>query len=168
MPEDLTAESVKKALEDVRDPSAAGGKTLVESGLLRVLVDGAHARITVETGGNDETRAGLEKEVRERIGRMLPSVQKLDVVFSKGLGSRDITSEDPLLGVRNLVMVLAGKGASASRPSPPTSPWRSPVRGCAWGCSMPTSMARACPPCSVSRGAQWRWAARSNRSSASG
>jgi len=112
MPENAepTVEALRAALKELRDPSSASTKPLVETGQLRVIADGGHVRVTVETGGNEDTRASLEKNVRELVSAKFPAVHRLDVVFSQGVGARDITSEDPLPGVRNLVMVMAGKG----------------------------------------------------------
>jgi ATP-binding protein involved in chromosome partitioning len=113
MPQAPTAESVLAALKDVRDPSAAGGKSLVEAGRLRALVsdkDGAtKVKLTVETGGNDETRTTLDRALRERLATVAPDLT-VEVAFVQSVGSREITSEDPLPGVRNLVLVMAGKG----------------------------------------------------------
>ena len=104
-----TAESIVAALKEVRDPSASGSKTLVEAGRLRALmVDGA-AKITVETGGNDETRATLERAIRETMSTVAPSLA-LSISFVRAVASREITSEDPLPGVKNLLLVMAGKG----------------------------------------------------------
>ena len=105
-----TAELVTAALKDVRDPSSASPKSLVEGGLLRALVDGVHARVTIETGGSEDTRAKIEGEVRKLVTEKVPALEKLDVVFRSGTGTREITSEDPLPGVKNVVLVMSGKG----------------------------------------------------------
>ncbi|GAC1353016.1 MAG: Mrp/NBP35 family ATP-binding protein [Polyangiales bacterium] len=106
----VSADSVRDALKSVRDPSSSLNKPLIESGLLRVVADGGHVRVTIETGGNDVTRANIETEVRALVAAKEQGIHRLDVVFSAGAGSRDITSEDPIPGVRNVVMVMAGKG----------------------------------------------------------
>ena len=105
-----TAELVHQALAAVRDPSSASPKSLVDAGLLHAVVDGVHARVTIETGANDETRAKLEAEVRRLLAAALPRLDKVDVVLRSHTGAREITSEDPLPGVKNLVLVMSGKG----------------------------------------------------------
>lgn len=53
--------------------------------------------------------------------------------------------------IRHVVAVASGKGASASRPSRPTSPWRCATWATASACSMPTSTDPRSPGCSASR-----------------
>jgi ATP-binding protein involved in chromosome partitioning len=105
-----TVETVLAALKELRDPSAAGNPSLVDAGRLRVATDGASIRLTVETGGSEETRGAIEMAARDALSKAFPGVQRLDVKFTQQTGAREITSEDPLPGVRNLVLVMAGKG----------------------------------------------------------
>jgi ATP-binding protein involved in chromosome partitioning len=94
-----------EALKDLVDPSSANPQSLLDSDRLRVRQDGDSVRVVIETGGNDDTKKALEAQVRAK----LPG-QKVDVKFVQQTGSRQITSEDPIAGVRNLLLVLAGKG----------------------------------------------------------
>ena len=105
-----TVELVVQALKELRDPSSAMPKSLVDGGSLHALVDGVHARVTIETGANEETRATIEKDARAMLAEKLPALEKVDVVFRSHAGHREITSEDPLPGVKNLVLVMSGKG----------------------------------------------------------
>lgn len=105
-----TVETVLAALKELRDPSAAGNPALVDAGRVRVSTDGITVRLTIESGGSDETRGAIEMAARDAISKAFPSVQKLEVKFTQQTGSREITSEDPLPGVKNLVLVMAGKG----------------------------------------------------------
>src|SRR5689334_16141246 len=106
-----TVELVQLALKDVRDPSSASSKTMVEAGTLRVLVEGtpAKARIVVETGANDETRKQIEALILSSLSdkNVVPE-GGVEVMFRAATGARDITSEDPLPGVKNLVLVMSG------------------------------------------------------------
>jgi ATP-binding protein involved in chromosome partitioning len=104
-----TVEALTEALRDLRDPSSSSSKSLVEAGQLHALVDGVHARITVETGASAETREKIEAELRAKL-KALPLLEKVDVIFRATSGAREITSEDPLPGVKNLVLVMSGKG----------------------------------------------------------
>ncbi|MGZ3422477.1 MAG: Mrp/NBP35 family ATP-binding protein [Polyangiales bacterium] len=105
-----TVESVTLALKELRDPSAAGEQTLVDAGRVRVSTDGVSVRVTIESGANEETRGAIEMAARAAISKAFPGIQKLEIKFTQQTGSREITSEDPLPGVKNLVLVMAGKG----------------------------------------------------------
>ena len=106
-----TVELVKEALADVRDPSSASDKAMVEAGTLRVLVENDRGRIVVETGANDETRQALERSILAKLGEKgVAFPAGVEVIFRAATGARDITSEDPLPGVKNLVLVMSGKG----------------------------------------------------------
>jgi ATP-binding protein involved in chromosome partitioning len=105
-----TVESVLSALAELRDPSAAGDQTLVAAGRVRVSTDGVSVRVTIESGANEETRGAIEMAARDAIAKAFPGVQRLEIKFTQQTGSREITSEDPLPGVKNLVLVMAGKG----------------------------------------------------------
>ncbi len=105
-----TVESVLAALNELRDPSAAGNPSLVEVGRVRVATDGVSVRLTIETGANDETRGAIEMAARDALAKAFPGLKSLEVKFTQQTGSREITSEDPLPGVKNLILVMAGKG----------------------------------------------------------
>jgi ATP-binding protein involved in chromosome partitioning len=103
-----TVDNVKAALSNVRDPSA-NDLALVEAGRVRVVIQGRQIKVTVETGANEASQSSIEAQIRAALeGRI--AVEELRIVFSQGTGSREITSEDPLPGVKNLLMVVAGKG----------------------------------------------------------
>ncbi|MBI2395316.1 MAG: Mrp/NBP35 family ATP-binding protein [Deltaproteobacteria bacterium] len=108
-----TADSILAALAELRDPSAAGNPQLVAAGRVRVVLHpgtGVSVRLTIETGAGDDTRGAIEVAARDAIHQAFPGVSKLEVKFVQQSGSREITSEDPLPGVKNLILVMAGKG----------------------------------------------------------
>jgi ATP-binding protein involved in chromosome partitioning len=108
-----TVELVQQALKDVRDPSSASQKAMVEAGTLRVLVEGdpAKVRLVVETGANEETRKQIEALILASLkDKSVTAGGGVEVMFRAATGARDITSEDPLPGVKNLVLVMSGKG----------------------------------------------------------
>jgi len=105
-----TVDSVLATLKELRDPSAAGNPSLVDAGRVRVATDGVNVRVTIETGAGEETRGAIEMAARDAISKAFPGVSKLDIAFTQQTGAREITSEDPLPGVRNLILVMAGKG----------------------------------------------------------
>ncbi|MBL8716172.1 MAG: P-loop NTPase [Myxococcales bacterium] len=102
-----TPATVLTALEGLQDPSAR--VALVEAGRLRAVVEGHGIRVTVETGANEDTRAGIEAEARATLAKAFPDAA-VTLRFVQATGTREITSEDPLPGVKNLVLVMAGKG----------------------------------------------------------
>src|SRR5438067_2516052 len=102
-----TVELVQNALRSVRDPSSASQKSMVEAGTLRVLVEGdpAKARIVVESGANEETRKQIESLILSSLKDANVALGGgVEVMFRAATGARDITSEDPLPGVKNLVL----------------------------------------------------------------
>jgi ATP-binding protein involved in chromosome partitioning len=105
-----TVDSVLSALKELRDPSAAGNPSVVDAGRVRVATDGVNVRVTIETGASEENRGAMEMAARDAISKAHPGISKLEIVFTAQTGSREITSEDPLPGVKNLVLVMAGKG----------------------------------------------------------
>ncbi|MFI5302675.1 MAG: hypothetical protein ACHREM_31690, partial [Polyangiales bacterium] len=96
-----TVDLVLQALAPLRDPSAQGTKTLVEAGRVKVAANGPKVRVTIESGAGEETRASLEREARALIEARDLGLEGLEVVFTQSVGSREITSEDPLPGVKN-------------------------------------------------------------------
>lgn len=105
-----TVESVLATLKELRDPSAAGNPSVVDAGRVRVATDGVSVRLTIETGAGEDTRGAMEMAARDAINKAFPGLSKLEVAFTQHTGTREITSEDPLPGVRNLILVMAGKG----------------------------------------------------------
>lgn len=108
-PTPATVLSALAGLHDSSAKSAGGGLPLVEAGRVRATVDGQAVRLTVETGGNEETRAQIEEDARRLLATAFPAAT-LTVRFTQATGTREITSEDPLPGVKNVLLVMAGKG----------------------------------------------------------
>ncbi len=105
----LDVDSVLSALGPLRDPSSASAKGLVEGGLLRAALEAETVRVSIESGASEETRTKIEAEARALLAATFPTAT-VEVVFRSATGSREITSEDPLPGVKNLVLVMSGKG----------------------------------------------------------
>lgn len=105
-----TVDSVLQALADLRDPSAAGNPELVAAGRVRVNTDGVNVRVTIESGASEDNRGAMEMAARDALSKAFPGLSKLEIKFVQQTGAREITSEDPLPGVKNLILVMAGKG----------------------------------------------------------
>jgi ATP-binding protein involved in chromosome partitioning len=114
----LTPEIVKAALADVKDPIQS--KSLEELGLVRqVLVTGSHVRVTLglyaevrslpEEPGDAAFRAEVGTRVRATLGK-LDGVTGVELMWSEELPGRAIAAGDPCPEVKNIILVMSGKG----------------------------------------------------------
>jgi ATP-binding protein involved in chromosome partitioning len=109
---------VKAALAAVKDP--VEGKSLEALGLIRdVFVSGGHVRVTLglfpenrslpEAPGDADFRAKMGREVREVLGK-LAGVTSAEVLWNEELPGRAIAADDPIPEVKNVILVMSGKG----------------------------------------------------------
>jgi len=114
----LTPELVKTALADVKDPIQS--KSLDELGLIRqVLVTGTNVRVTLglfaevrgepEAPGDAAFRAEVGQRVRAVLGK-LDGVTGVELLWSEELPARAIAADDPCPEVKNIILVMSGKG----------------------------------------------------------
>jgi ATP-binding protein involved in chromosome partitioning len=104
----LTREAVLSALASVEDP--AFHKPMLELGtLLDVVVEGDQVRASVRLSAPSDE---LQLEIRSRIQAALKSLSVGQLVLDWDLQvpTRDIGGEDPIPHVRNVLMVMSGKG----------------------------------------------------------
>jgi ATP-binding protein involved in chromosome partitioning len=104
----LTREAVLSALASVEDP--AFHKPMLELGtLLDVIVEGDQVRASVRLSAPSDE---LQLEIRARIQAALKSlaVGQLVLDWDLQVPTRDIGGEDPIPHVRNVLMVMSGKG----------------------------------------------------------
>jgi ATP-binding protein involved in chromosome partitioning len=104
-----TPDSIREVLASVIDPEL--GQPLTALPLLKdIAVDGGAVRVTV---GLDEIGAGR----REQLGALIrqaaakaPGVQSVEVRWAQTLPDRVVSPDDPLPTVKNVVLVMSGKG----------------------------------------------------------
>ena len=114
----ITPEIVKAALATVKDP--VEGQSLEKLGLIRqVLVTGTNVRVTLglfaevrsepEAPGDADFRAKVGARVRETLGK-LDGVTGIELMWSEELPGRAIAGDDPCPEVKNIILVMSGKG----------------------------------------------------------
>jgi ATP-binding protein involved in chromosome partitioning len=104
----ITPEVVKSALAAVKDPIQS--KSLAELDLVRqVLVTGTNVRVTPEAPGDAAFRSEVGKRVRETLGK-LEGVTGVELLWSEELPTRPIAGDDPCPEVKNIILVMSGKG----------------------------------------------------------
>jgi len=114
----ITPEVVKSALAAVKDPIQS--KSLAELDLVRqVLVTGTNVRVTLglfaevrsepEAPGDAAFRSEVGKRVRETLGK-LEGVTGVELLWSEELPTRPIAGDDPCPEVKNIILVMSGKG----------------------------------------------------------
>jgi ATP-binding protein involved in chromosome partitioning len=105
---DATIEGVIAALERVEDPELH--RPLKEIAFVRdVSVDGDRAKVTiVTTTPKTPSRAGIEREVRAALAAA--GVASVEITFDVEVPTRNILADDPCPSVKNIVLVMSGKG----------------------------------------------------------
>jgi ATP-binding protein involved in chromosome partitioning len=113
-----TREEVKTALALVKDPFES--KSLEALGLIRdILVTGGNVRVTLglfqenrnepEAPGDGEFRAKVGAQVRDVVGK-IEGVSGVEVLWNEELPTRTIAADDPIPEVKNIILVMSGKG----------------------------------------------------------
>jgi len=102
--------AVRTALEAVRDP--VFDKSLGELGTLRELaVDGAKVRATIRLSSPAEgVRQTVEADARRALEGLGVRESDATLTFDVQVPTRDVLGQDPVPGVRNVVLVMSGKG----------------------------------------------------------
>jgi ATP-binding protein involved in chromosome partitioning len=107
MPE-ITESRIREALGAVLDPTFE--KPMLEIGTLSdIRVTGGHVELTAELASPSEA---VKESARERIRAALEviGVANADVTWKVRVPSREVLGDDPVPGVRNVVLVMSGKG----------------------------------------------------------
>jgi ATP-binding protein involved in chromosome partitioning len=104
----VTQESVLAALSEVEDPTF--NRPMLELGTLSdVIVEGnqVHASVRLTSPSDD-----LQLEIRKRIhGALSPlGIEQIALDWDLQVPTRDVGQEDPIPGVRNVILVMSGKG----------------------------------------------------------
>ncbi len=104
----LTIETARRALEQVQDPELS--RSLPDAGMVRdvVVADGA-ATITVDlTTPACPYKARIESDVRAALAAA--GATSVTVKWGTRMTTRNILSDDPCPSVKNIVLVMSGKG----------------------------------------------------------
>src|SRR5262245_3017036 len=103
---ELTRESVLSALRSVIDPVFE--KPMLEIGTLDVAIDNGHVRASVRLASpSAKVRAQVEERVAEALA---PLGVPIDLHFEAQVPTREVMGDDPIPGVKNVVLVMSGKG----------------------------------------------------------
>ncbi len=113
-----TPEEIKAALSSVKDPIQS--KSLYELEIVRsVAVFGETVRVTLglhpevrnepESPEDAPFRSAVGASVRAALSK-LPGVTAVEVLWSEELPGRTITADDPCPEVKNIILVMSGKG----------------------------------------------------------
>jgi ATP-binding protein involved in chromosome partitioning len=109
----LAIEQVTAALSAIEDPFT--GKGLSELGAIKdVALDGPQVRLTIElpkTEGEPSgpRRAELGARIRSGIEK-LDGVSGVEVRWKEDVAERVVTADDPIPQVKNVILVMSGKG----------------------------------------------------------
>ncbi len=109
----LAIEQVTAVLSAIEDPST--GKRLAELAAVKdVALDGAHVRLTVELPKadgqpSDSRRAELGARIRSAIEK-LDGVAGVEIRWKEDVVERVVTADDPIPEVKNVILVMSGKG----------------------------------------------------------
>ena len=114
----LTPEAVKTALSLVKDPVQS--KSLYDLEIVRgVAVMGTTVRVTLglypevrsepEAPGDASFRSEVGARVRTELGK-LEGVTGVEVLWKEELPTRALATDDPCPGVKNIILVMSGKG----------------------------------------------------------
>jgi ATP-binding protein involved in chromosome partitioning len=105
----LHPDAVLQALSHVNDPEL--GKSVTELGMISdVTVEGGDVAFAVSLGASGNAkRETLGDAFRKAIGT-LEGVKSVEIRWSGELGGREVAPGDPLPGVKNIVLVMSGKG----------------------------------------------------------
>jgi ATP-binding protein involved in chromosome partitioning len=103
-----TTADVLAALAVVIDPTFH--KPMVELGLLRdVVVEGTQLTCTVSlSSGSDTIKQQIQQEIAKAIAPF--SIQNVAIDWELKVPTRQSGADDPIPGVRNVVLVMSGKG----------------------------------------------------------
>jgi ATP-binding protein involved in chromosome partitioning len=105
----ISADAVKSAISAVRYPEI--DRPLVDLGLVQnVRVDGERVVLDVDlTTPASPHKGAIDRALREAaLG--VPGVAELEIRWNPLVRGRDVPPEDPIPGVKNVVLVLSGKG----------------------------------------------------------
>ncbi len=104
----LTREAVLAALTQVEDP--AFHKPMLELGTLReVSVEGEAVRVIVRLSApSDELQATIRARLQDALAPL--GAPELVLDWDLQIPTRDVRQDDPIPGVRNVVLVMSGKG----------------------------------------------------------
>jgi ATP-binding protein involved in chromosome partitioning len=110
MTSSIDERAVRAALEEVKDP--VFGKTLGELETLRELsVDGAQVRATIRLSTPAESvRAQVEDAVRSALSGAGVAPEDQRLTWDVQVPTRDVMDQDPVPDVRNVILVMSGKG----------------------------------------------------------
>ena len=102
----LSSEDVLKKIAHIEDP--AFGRPLLELGLVTdVNVSDAGVSMKVRLSApSDAAKAAVEKNMTDA----LASAGVINITWDLQIPMRELTSEDPIPGVRNVILVMSGKG----------------------------------------------------------
>src|SRR5262245_20583270 len=104
----ITAEAALSALEKVNDPELA--RPLADIGMVRdITAAGGAVELTVSLRS---PRANYKARLEEDVTRALRAAGAANVKihWELAIPTRNILSDDPCLGVKNIVLVMSGKG----------------------------------------------------------
>ncbi|HEY8431373.1 MAG TPA: Mrp/NBP35 family ATP-binding protein [Sandaracinaceae bacterium] len=104
---ELSRDAVLEALKGVVDPVFE--KPMLDIGTLRdVRLEDGVVRVAVRLASPSDR---VEAEARARIEAALaPLGARLEATFSREVPTREVMGDDPVPGVRNVVLVMSGKG----------------------------------------------------------
>ena len=104
---DLDRQAVMTALEAVVDP--VFDKPMLALGTLsEVVVDGTTVRATARVASPSEE---LRERVRERVQGALDALgASVELTFQTQVPTREVMGDDPVPGVKNVILVMSGKG----------------------------------------------------------
>ncbi|HEX7600120.1 MAG TPA: P-loop NTPase, partial [Polyangiaceae bacterium] len=102
-------EQVEKILATVAHPTL--GKPITDLGMVgEVTTEEGHATVTVKNdGGAGHVREKLGHAIRVAVSAVA-GVTLVEVKWDEAVPSRDIAAGDPMPSVRNVVLVMSGKG----------------------------------------------------------
>jgi ATP-binding protein involved in chromosome partitioning len=105
---DLTEAAVQDALSHVIDPDA--GESVTKLGMIsEVKIEGDQVSFAVDLGASGSAkRETLGAAFRKAIAAL--GAKSVEVHWSGELGGREVAAGDPMPGVKNIVLVMSGKG----------------------------------------------------------
>jgi len=104
---EMTTETVTAALAGVVDPTF--DKPMLEIGTLGgVAVDGKKVSMTAQLSSpSDDVRTAVDTRVREALAELGADVE---INWNVQVPTREVMGDDPIPGVKNIVLVMSGKG----------------------------------------------------------
>jgi ATP-binding protein involved in chromosome partitioning len=101
-----SSEALLAALGSIVD---AEGVSIVQAGLVKEAAEASgRVAVTLEVG-NGTSRAEIGRRVRETLAK-LEGVERVEIRWREEVPSRAIGAEDPMPGVKHIVLVMSGKG----------------------------------------------------------